>query len=139
MMMTDLSRPVSPPVDSNTLKQERMEVLLGTFLLAGVLLSVSLIVLGMAWYFASTHHLRLEYELAGMNLFQLLAAEIGMAWRGQFHPELLINGGIAALMLTPYLRVLLSMLYFMGVLKNWKYTVITSIVLVVLTFSLFLR
>jgi len=35
--------------------------------------------------------------------------------------------------------VLASMVYFLVVLKNWKYTVFTSFVLLVLTGSLFLR
>jgi uncharacterized membrane protein len=119
--------------------QAKMEVLIGSFLLAGVLLSVALILIGLLWHFAVTGQLRLDYQLKGMNLFQLLAAEVGMAWHGQFHPEALITGGIATLMLTPYLRVFLSVFYFMAVLKNWKYTVITSFVLIVLTFSLFIR
>jgi len=119
-------------------KQERMEVLLGAFLLAGVLLSVGLILLGMIWHLVVFGHLSLTYELAGMNLFQLLAAEVRMGARGQFRPALLINGGIATLMLTPYLRVLLSMVYFFLVLRNWEYTVITAVVLVILTFSLFI-
>ncbi len=116
-----------------------MEVLLGTSLLVGVLLSMALILAGLIWNFVATGHLSLDYELAGMNLFQLLAAELGMAWNGQVQPTALINGGIATLMLTPYLRVVLSVFYFMAVLKNWKYTVITSFVLVILTFSLFVR
>jgi hypothetical protein len=32
-----------------------------------------------------------------------------------------------------------SMVYFRAVLKNWKYSLFTGIVLAVLTFSLFLR
>ena len=42
-------------------------------------------------------------------------------------------------MLTPFVRVLASMFYFIIALKNWKYTVFTGIVLGVLTFSLFIR
>ena len=128
-----------PIVPTAASSQAKMEVLIGSFLLAGVLLSVALILLGLLWHFAVTGQLRLDYQLKGMNLFQLVAAEIGMAWHGQFHPEALITGGIATLMLTPYLRVLLSVFYFSAVLKNWKYTVITSFVLIVLTFSLFIR
>jgi uncharacterized membrane protein len=131
------ARPGASPA---ALSQEKMEVLLGYFLMSGVLVSVGLISTGLVWHFAATGGLRaFNYELSGMNLFQLLAAEIGSAVHGQFQPRLLVNTGIAALMLTPYLRVVLSVFYFMVVLKNWKYTVITSVVLVTLTFSLFIR
>ncbi len=42
-------------------------------------------------------------------------------------------------MLTPFIRVGVSIVYFMGVLRNWKYTCFTAAVLLVLTYSLFLR
>jgi uncharacterized membrane protein len=42
-------------------------------------------------------------------------------------------------MLTPYLRVVASVVYFMAGLRNWKYAVFTGFVLAVLTYSLFLR
>ena len=43
------------------------------------------------------------------------------------------------LLLTPYVRVLASMLYFALVERNLKYSVFTAFVLLVLTYSLFLR
>jgi uncharacterized membrane protein len=54
-------------------------------------------------------------------------------------PRLLISLGIVALLLTPYLRVLASMLFFAVVEHNWKYTAFTAFVLIVLTYSLVLR
>jgi uncharacterized membrane protein len=50
-----------------------------------------------------------------------------------------VNIGIAVLMITLFLRVLVSMVYFFFVLRNWKYTLFTLFVLLVLTRSLFLR
>jgi uncharacterized membrane protein len=41
-------------------------------------------------------------------------------------------------MLTPYIRVLASLLYFAFVERNRKYTVFTGFVFAVLTYSLFL-
>jgi len=43
------------------------------------------------------------------------------------------------LLLTPYARVLASMLYFALVERNRKYTAFTTFVLLTLTYSLFLR
>lgn len=120
-------------------RQLEMDVLVGYILLCGVLLSVALIVAGLLWKYIQTGGVRLEYELAGMNLFQFVVSEIHLAALGHFRPRLLINMGIVVLMLTPFFRVLASVVYFLVVLKNWKYTAFTLFVLLVLTGSLFLR
>jgi uncharacterized membrane protein len=120
-------------------RQLEMDVLVGYILLVGVLLSMALIIAGLLWKYIQTGGVRLEYELAGMNLFQFVVSEIHLAALGQIRPRLLINMGIVVLMLTPFFRVLASVVYFLVVLKNWKYTVFTLFVLLVLTGSLFLR
>jgi len=120
-------------------RQLEMDVLVGYILLCGVLLSVALIVAGLLWKYIQTGGVRLEYELAGMNLFQFVVSEIHLAALGQIRPRLLVNMGIVVLMLTPFFRVLASVVYFLVVLKNWKYTTFTLFVLLVLTGSLFLR
>lgn len=119
--------------------QAKMDLLVGYLLLAGVGLSIALIVVGLAWRLILTGHFSLDYKIAGMNLFEFLVLEIRTAASGQLRPRTLIDAGIAVLMLTPYVRVVASMFYFMIALKNWKYTLFTGIVLGVLTFSLFLR
>ena len=131
----------SPTVESSATqaRQLEMDVLVGYILLGGVLLSMALIVAGLLWKYFQTGGVRLEYELAGMNLFQFVVSEIHLAVLGQVRPRLLINMGIAVLMLTPFFRVLASVVYFLVVLKNWKYTLFTLFVLLVLTGSLFLR
>ena len=120
-------------------RQMEMDALVGYILLGGVLLSMALIVAGLFWKYLQTGGVRLEYELAGMNLFQFVVSEIHLAAIGQIRPRLLINMGIVVLMLTPFFRVLASVVYFLVVLKNWKYTTFTLFVLLVLTGSLFLR
>jgi len=120
-------------------RQLEMDALVGYILLGGVLLSMALIVAGLFWKYLQTGGVRLEYELAGMNLFQFVVSEIHLAALGQIRPRLLINMGIVVLMLTPFFRVLASVVYFLVVLKNWKYTTFTLFVLLVLTGSLFLR
>ncbi len=116
-----------------------MDALVGYILLDGVLLSMALIVGGLLWRWLRTGHLSLDYQIVGMNLFQLVGTEIRLAVFGQLRPRLLINLGIAVLMLTPFLRVVASVVYFVAVLRNWKYTLFTFFVLTVLTYSLFLR
>lgn len=130
------SSAVSNPQES---RQLEMDVLVGYILLGGVLLSMTLIAAGLIWKYVQTGGLRFDYELAGMNLFQFVVSEVHLAVLREVRPRLLINMGIAVLMLTPFFRVLASAVYFLVVLKNWKYTVFTLFVLLVLTGSLFLR
>jgi len=116
-----------------------MEVVVGYILLGGVLVSVALVVAGLIWHWAATGHLGLEYALAGMNFFQFVLADIRQVAADAFRPRLLVNLGIAVLLLTPYARVFASMVYFAFVERNRKYTMFTGFVFAVLTYSLFLR
>jgi uncharacterized membrane protein len=120
-------------------RQAKMDVLVGYILLGGVLLSMALIIAGLAWRYINTGNLHFEYQITGMNLFQFAVSEARITLSGQLRPRLLLNMGIVILMLTPFLRVLTSVIYFSAVLKNWKYTAFTLFVLLVLTRSLFLR
>jgi len=137
-----MKSPVTPraaAADAKMMRQLRMDALLGYILLDGVLLSLGLLVIGMCWRWVNTGMLSLDYQLAGMNLFEFVLTEFRMAAHGELRPRLLINLGIAVLMLTPYLRVMVSVAYFLAVSKNWKYASFTAVVLVILTYSLFLR
>lgn len=116
-----------------------MEALVAYILLGGVLSSVALIVAGLVWHWIIAGHLQLEYSIVGMNLLQFVLADIQQLAAGVLRPRLLINMGMAVLMLTPFLRVLASMLYFALVERNRKYTLFTGFVFSVLTYSLFLR
>jgi len=116
-----------------------MESLVGAILLVGVLLSISLLIIGIAWYYALTGHLGVHYQISGMNLFSFFIQDLHQVFHGLLQPHILISLGINVLMLTPYTRVLISMLYFAFVEHNFKYTMFTGFVLVVLTYSLFLR
>lgn len=120
-------------------QQFDMDAVVGYILLVGVLISLLLVAAALAWRWVNTATLSFDYKIAGVNLFELLLNEIRLATRGALRPRLLLSLGIAVLMLTPYIRVLASMVYFMAWLKNWKYSVFTAVVLVLLTYSLFLR
>ena len=62
---------------------------------------------------------------AATTVFGFLVADVEQA-TGSRRPRMLVNLGIAALMLTPYVRVLMSMLYFVFVERNVKYAVFTA-------------
>jgi uncharacterized membrane protein len=116
-----------------------MEVLVGYVLLVGVVTSVLLIIAGLVWRFVATGSLTVEYTLAGTNLAQLFATELRLALTGDLRPRRLVDLGVAVLLLTPYARVLASVAFFAFGERNAKYTVITAVVLVILTYSLFVH
>jgi uncharacterized membrane protein len=124
---------------SATAREAAMDTLIGYVLLGGVVLSVVLIAAGLIWEWTRTGHLGIEYTIAKMNLFEFVVTDVCQVVSGMFGPRLLISLGIAALLLTPYVRVLASLLFFALVEHNGKYVVFTGFVLAVLSYSLFLR
>lgn len=120
-------------------QQAKMGTVVGYVLLGGVVLSVVLVVAGLVWHWINTGQPGIDYTIPKLNLFGFVAAEMHQSAAGQFRPRLLVSLGIVALMLTPYFRVLASLLFFALVEHNWKYTAFTGFVLTVLTYSLFLR
>lgn len=68
------------------------------------------------------------------NFFYFLS---DLLWRGSTQEEglWLMTLGIAILILTPYARVIMSILYFIG-RKDIKYSLITLFVFILLTISL---
>lgn len=139
MKTEDIGAPAAISATAEDVRQTKMDVLLGYLLLSGVALSMLLIVIGLVWHYFRTGHLWLDHPLAGMNLFQFSAHELRLATTEQVRPRTVVDLGLVVLMFTPYARVVASMVYFIAVLKNWKYSLFTAIVLGVLTFSLFLR
>jgi uncharacterized membrane protein len=122
-----------------TAARSNMETVVGYILLGGVLLSVALIAGGLAWHWVTTGQLQFEYLVGGMDLARFITNDLQQLIVGPIHPRDLINLGIAVLILTPYVRILASVLYFAFVARNWKYTLFTASVLGVLTYSLFGR
>lgn len=116
-----------------------MEGFIGYILLAGVILSMVLVTAGVGWHWIATGKLGVTYLIKGVNLFQFLSAIAQKTSSKSAWPDLLVNLGIGILMLTPYVRVLGSVIYFALVARNWKYTIFTTIVLGILTYSLFIR
>ena len=116
-----------------------MDAVVGWVLLAGVASSMTLIVAGLAWHWATTGDLHFDYQLAGTTVAQFVVTDVRQLASGETRPRLLLNLAIALLMLTPYARVVASLLYFAVVEHDWKYTAFTGFVLTVLTLSLFGR
>ncbi len=116
-----------------------METLVGYLLAAGVILSMAFIATGLAWNWLRTGSPALDYGIRGMNFFDFVLQVVRQVLYGGFGPRRLVNLGIATLMLTPFVRVFASMIYFAVAAHNWKYSAFTLFVFSVLTYSLFLR
>lgn len=133
------AQPVANEAGVTVRREASMDALVGTLLLTGVAISMALIVLGLVWSLFRTGRTVLNYRIVGMDFYRFALATARSAVTGHVTPALLVNAGIVALMLTPFLRVFASVIYFAAVLRNGKYTLFTSFVLIVLTWSLFLR
>ena len=116
-----------------------MDTIIGTTLQVGVILSLSLIATGLVWHRLrwGTWQWQLDYTLPATTVFGFLVADVEQATGEPARPRMLVNLGIAVLLLTPYVRVLMSMLYFVFVERNVKYAVFTAFVLAMLTYGLF--
>lgn len=125
----------------NLTPQEKDEGKLETFIswlfIVGVAVSVVLEITGIILYYRDFGHIAISTDPANLihskNFFlfiwdQFRAGQGGIA-------ERFMTVGIVVLILTPYLRVVISALFFARE-KNWKYVVITCFVLVVLTVML---
>jgi uncharacterized membrane protein len=120
-----------------TAARASMESVVGYILLGGVSLSLALITGGLAWHWVTTGQLQFEYPIGGMDLARFISSDLQQMVVGPIHPRYLITLGIAVLILTPYVRILASVLHFAFVARNWKYVFFTAAVLGVLTYSLF--
>lgn len=112
-----------------------IEGLIGSLLLAGLLASIGCIAVGLAWHWAATGTLDVDQTLPATSLAAFLLADARTVASGHAGPRRLIDVGIGILLVTPYLRVVASMLYFL-IVGNRKYTVFTAIVLALLTWGL---
>jgi uncharacterized membrane protein len=115
-----------------------LEPLVWTILGGGLLLSVLLILAGLAWEWASSGSISLGPPILALNLGGFLAS-IASGPAGGLSPAVLLNYGIAVLLLTPYARVVASVIFFAVRDHDYKYTAVTGFVAVVLTWVLFLR
>jgi uncharacterized membrane protein len=114
-----------------------VEAVVGYTLMSGVLLSLTFIAAGLLWHWLVRGSLQFDYTLPGTNVADFLRADLDQTASAPARPRLLVNWGIAVLLLTPYVRVLASMACFAIVERDWKYTVFTAFVLGTLTYSLF--
>jgi uncharacterized membrane protein len=122
-------------------RNQRLETAISWVLIVGVVLSSLLELAGFALYFVRHGNLEISQDpsvfIRGSNFFSFLFDEITPQHTGDI-AIILMSLGLAVLMLTPFVRVLFSVIFF-GRVRDFKYVWITLFVLVVLTVSLALH
>jgi uncharacterized membrane protein len=140
MSSTDQSHPkaMQTPKTQEQHLETQMEGLIGTLLLVGLVVSVSLILTGLIWDFTRTGQLGLDYTVQDENLYKFLWQDTQALFSQPVSPKLVLNLGVIVLLFTPYLRVVTSFFYFLLVERSLKYASFTGIVLLILTMGLFI-
>lgn len=122
--------------------ESKLETVISYLLITGVIISLVLVVVGIVLFYRNTGHLSLNLEdrnvyLHGRDFFSFLYELLSFKYT-QDSAIFFMALGIAVLILTPYVRVIASAIYF-GWRKDTKYALITLFVLIILTVSLVLH
>ncbi len=118
--------------------ETRLEAAISYVLITGVIVSILLEIAGMALFYLSYDTLavseRAGFFIRGENFFAFLAGLIFGKSSAAMAIRLMMLG-VALLILTPYIRAVMSVVYFAS-RGNIKYLAITLFVLIALTMSL---
>jgi uncharacterized membrane protein len=121
--------------------ETRLETWISIVLMAGVAAALILEAWGIALLYRASHSLAISHDKAmfihGRNFFILLGRRIS-GTDGSLGAVRVLALGIVVLILTPYTRTVMSVVYFAS-RKNLKYFFITLFVLAVLTISLMMH
>lgn len=119
--------------------EEKLELVISYILMIGVVSSVVVEAIGILNYYYANRDLTIafqpQYALKGRDFFSYSGATLQSLIQGNWTPLQILGLGLVLLMITPYVRVLASVVYF-GLVKNLKYVIITAFVLIILTASL---
>jgi len=114
-----------------------LEGLISHILTLGTLFSITLLTIGLALYVIQIKTLTLTLDdswiMGGESIFNVIGTLLKDLWSNRAYT--FIASGILLLMLTQYLRVIASAVYFTTI-RDWKYVGITLTVLIILTLSL---
>ncbi len=112
-----------------------VDAVIGGVLLVGTVASVTLVTAGLAWHWVTHGDFSFDYTIAATTVRDFLAADLTQVV-GATRPRALVNLGLGVLLLTPYVRVLASLVYFATIAHDWKYTAFTGFVFATLTWAL---
>ncbi|MBI3615367.1 MAG: DUF1634 domain-containing protein [Candidatus Omnitrophica bacterium] len=113
-----------------------MEDLISSILQNGMLISMGLILVAIAVSWIQQGRVDLEQSLKAESIPKFLFGPFPLGGAPGGLPSVLVRWGVSVLMLTPYVRVAVSMVYFAYVERRWKQAILTGFVLIVLTITL---
>ena len=121
--------------------EAKLETVISYLLIIGVISSLILELVGIILLYISYSNISISqdsnYFVHGINFFVFVFNQFKISTNESL-PIRLMTIGIMVLLLTPFLRVIFSAVYF-ALYRNIKYTLITLFVLVILTLSLSLH
>ena len=121
--------------------ESRFEKTIGYLLIVGVIISLLLEIAGVALLYHTYRQIDISQDtsvfIKGHDFFTFVLQQVEGKY-AEKSPFILMTAGIIVLVLTPYIRVLASVLHFAWQ-RNWKYVCITLFVLIVVTLSLTLH
>lgn len=124
---------------TRSLSEEKLDLVISYILIIGVVGSVIVETLGILSYYHSNGSLDIvfepEYALEGTDFFVYCESILSEIVHWRWTPFRILGLGVVLLMITPYIRVVASVIYF-SLVRNVKYVIITLFVLVTLTASL---
>lgn len=127
---------------SKNSSEDKLDLLISYILIVGVIASVLIEATGIFQYYYAHRDLDIvfkqEFALKGTDFFSYAAQTIQALFVDKWTPVTVLAFGLVLLLITPYVRVLASVVYF-GLVRNVKYLSITLFVLVILTASLILH
>lgn len=115
---------------------QRIEIIIGTLLRTGVLLSASVVLVGGILYLLHKGHSVPDYKTFHGEPGRLKSLSDIVHGAVQLDPPAIIQLGLLLLIATPVARVMFSAVAF-GTERDFMYVVITLIVLGILLYSLF--
>jgi uncharacterized membrane protein len=118
--------------------ESRLETAISWLLITGVMVSLVLEITGIVMYYHAYHQVGISQDpsvfIQGKNFFTFIYDRL-RSGQGSSAAARIMTAGIVILILTPYIRVIVSVYYFSRE-KNFKYVLITLFVLIVLTVTL---
>ena len=116
-------------------RDQRLEQIVGTILLVGVIVSAVIAILGGALYLATRGGAPADYHVFQEEPFYLRHVTAMATAAAAGHPRAIMQLGIVLLLATPLMRVVLSAIVF-GIRRDALYVVVALIVFSVLLIGL---
>ncbi len=113
-----------------------MEPLLSAVLLGGMMTGIGLIIAGLV-VGGLTRQAVLEYRIRAASIPRFLEVDLQRVGAPDFWQRFLIDLGFSIVLITPFLRLVVTWLYFAVVQRRWIYVVYTAMVLLLLGMDMF--